>query len=73
MTSNDDLQREMGEVETRLDNFERIMERNTKKLDELVTWKNQIDGGKKTVFFAISAAASCGAVVSWVLTHLSWK
>lgn len=71
--TNGELHREIGELEVRLSALEEATARNTDKLDELVTWKNQLEGGKRAIVIAITAAATVGGILSWAMTHLAWK
>ncbi len=53
--------------------LEEATRKNTAKLDELVKWKNQLEGGKRAIVIAISAAAAVGGLISWAASHLAWK
>ena len=71
--ANDKLHREMGELDQRMAALEDATKKNTAKLDELVRWKNQLEGGKRAIVIAISAAATVGGLISWAASHLAWK
>ena len=44
--TNGELHRELGELEARMESLEEATGKNTEKLDELVKWKNHLEGGK---------------------------
>ncbi len=73
--TNDDLNRSLGRLEgevlamkDRFDRFEQLLERIDSRLMKLENLENQRKGG----FYVLAiAAATIGAVVSWVITLVS--
>lgn len=72
-TPDDKLHRELGELDTRLAALEEASDKQNDKLDELVAWKNGVDGGKRAIGLIIAAGALVGGLISWVMTNLAWK
>ena len=66
-----EIDRELGEIDTRLNNLEKRMGSQCGKLDELLKMKQQLEGGRKAVVFLVAIAASAGAAVSYLAQH--WK
>jgi hypothetical protein len=68
-----ELYRELGEVEQRLKKLEEGFLSNSSKLDELLVMKRQMEGGRKAVVFLVIIASTCGAAVTWVAQHITWS
>ncbi len=66
-----EIDRELGEIDTRLNNLEKRLGSQCEKLDELLKMKQQLEGGRKAVTFLVAAAATVGASVSYLIQN--WK
>ena len=71
--TNSEIHTDIGELRAEIRNIKKELDDQGEKIDQLVSLKDQLQGGRRAVLFALSLAAALGGAVSWALTHLSWK
>ena len=67
------LHRDIGGIQARLDALERAQAQNTETLQEIKTRLAELRGGRKALGFLVTAAATTGAAVSWLMKHVSFN
>lgn len=67
------LHRDIGGIQARLDALEKAQAQNTETLQEIKTRLAELRGGRKALGLLVTAAATTGAAVSWLMKHVTFN
>lgn len=67
------LHRDIGALSARLDVLEKIQSENSKTLHQIDTRLAELRGGRKALFWLVSAAGTLGAALTWSANHIAFK